>query len=126
MKTAHRPNTLASWIEMSQGYLEDGPPKRNDYGAWLFINHCEVRVRKSGVRYLIRNTSVEFIRETSKRKRSEAVMAFVERADVRLLVEGLEANDFDALPRQTNDPDQSIIDGTSDLYAPKEWSEELA
>ena len=111
-----RPEVLATWTELSQGYLEDGPPKQRHHKAWLFVNRCELRRRKSGVRYLIRSTGIEIVEAKSKRALAEAVVTFAEQPNVRLLADGLESNDFDTLPRRDDDPDQSIVDGTSDLY----------
>lgn len=92
-----------TWKEASQTFLSDGPPKLRQHEAFLFVNTCEVRERKSGTRYLRRSVGLEIIQAANKEELERRVGEFCLRDDVRLLAAGLEANDFDLLPREVND-----------------------
>ena len=105
---------IAQWIEMSQGYMYDGPPKKTTYEAVLFINRCELRERASGERRLHRHTGCEFISAVDKAGMEDKIGSFMLREDVRLLAKGLDANNFRILPAEDKDPAQSVIDGTDE------------
>jgi hypothetical protein len=108
--------TIATWIELSQGLLTDGPPKRRDYETVLFINDCELRETPNGKRYLRRTASCEFVNAATEDKMRDKVRQYVLREDVRMLAKGLDANDSDQLPRRVDDPSEEIINGTDDVY----------
>ena len=107
---------IKAWIEMSDSFLHDGPPNRHDYLAFVFVNRCELRETTHGKRYLHRNTDVEHLRAGTEEEMQKKISAFAQRADVRLLVKGLETNDFKKLPRHANDPPTEIAEGTADIY----------
>jgi hypothetical protein len=114
-----KPMILKAWTEMSQGFLYDGPPKREDFEAVLFVNHCELR-KTNGDPYLLRNHSCVFLTADTKKEIKEKVRDYMLRDDVRLLAKGVESNDFDTLPKREQSPDRGIIDGTADIYEAKE------
>lgn len=119
-----KPKTIASWLEMSQSYLTDGPPKVRHYEAIVFVNRCEVRETPTGKRYLLRNLGIETLIAPTRRTLEDRVSDFAMRDDVRLLARGLETNDFDALPRKSANLTSELLDGSCDLYAAIEVTED--
>lgn len=87
---------LDQWIELSNTFLKDEPPKRDNYVAYLFTNLCTVR---NGT--LTRKTHIEVIEAETLEALEGLILDYTERPDVRILAQGIEANNFTALPRRT-------------------------
>jgi hypothetical protein len=119
-----KPMTIARWTELANDCLVDGPPKQEMFETWLFINRCEVRQRGSKPPYLLRQTGVVNFRASTQKGLDQQVMFFVASKNVRLLVEGLESNDFDVLPKKVQPVPQDVLDGTASIYQPKEETDE--
>lgn len=106
---------VASWIEISQTYFSDRPPL-SPYEAVLLLNHCEVRETAHG-RYLQRTLGTESLKAKSQEKMEQRVGEFVLQDNVRALVKGLEPRE---LPRKTKHVPSEMLDGTADIYIPKD------
>lgn len=107
---------IAEWIELANGCLEDGPPKRPSFETWLFVNYCTVKQREGRLPYLTRKLDVQHLKAATKDELDAQVLSFVERPEVRLLVENLETNNFDILPREQKIVAPEIIDGSAGIY----------
>ena len=109
----------STWIEMSQGFLYDGPPKRRVHEAILFTNHCELRQTPSGSRYVQRRLEVESVVGATREEMDRRLVEFMERAAVRMLSDGIEANNHQLLPARVNNPPYELVAGTAEIYADK-------
>lgn len=114
-----QPKIIAGWNEVSEGFLTDGPPKIRRYEAFMFVNHCEVRETPTGKRYMVRSLDVEKITAGTQEDLESKVSELVLRDDMRLLVTGLETNDFDILPRRSERVSADLLAGTADIYQDK-------
>jgi hypothetical protein len=110
-----KPKILRTWREMAQTYLVDGPPRRDDYEAILWVNRCELRETPKG-RYILRSVGIEPITADTKEELEKEIARFMLQEDVRLLARGLESNDFDMLPNRDENPAEDVIEGTADIY----------
>jgi hypothetical protein len=113
-----KPNVIAKWTEMSQMFLQDGPPKRQDYEAGLFLNRCEVRQTTKGT-VLYRSVAMEFLYAPTADELAEKVRLFILHDDLRMLAKGIDANDFATLPQEQKNPPKAIVEGTDEVYADK-------
>lgn len=105
---------VASWIEISQTYFSDRPPL-SPYEAVLLLNRCEVRETSKG-KYLQRTLGTESIKADTQKEMEKRVGDFVLQDNVRVLIKGLETNDYDSLPRKT----KNVPSETADIYIPKD------
>jgi hypothetical protein len=111
-----RHKVIQSWIEISQSFIHNQPPRQRDWEATLFVNRVEVREDSKGGRYLVRSTGCEFIPANDKQQMEDRIGKFMLREDVRILAKGIDANDFHMLPKEEKDPPESILNGLDDLY----------
>ncbi|HEY6244593.1 MAG TPA: hypothetical protein VIX17_11625 [Pyrinomonadaceae bacterium] len=113
---------VTEWVELSQAYLFDGPPRRKRHEGYLFVNRCEVRQLKSGL-MLLRTHGVDEIQAESKAELERKVADYANQPDVRLLRKGLETNDFHVLPSQSRKVTPELLNGTADIYERNEDEE---
>lgn len=114
-----KPKIIRSWIEASQGLLADKKAKPGlPLEGCVFINNCEVR-QTTGRPYLLRSPTVHFVTGSTPDEVELKIGQFLLREDVRLLADGIEANDQDTLPRRVDDPPEDVLEGTADIYADK-------
>lgn len=112
-----KPKVLAKWIEVSQTILEDGPPKRRDYEIVVFRNDCELR-ETAKRKYVLRKTGCDFLNGRTQENAREKLRQLLLHDDVRMLAEGVDANDFDTLPHEET-ATKALIEGTADIYVDK-------
>lgn len=108
---------LSTWIELSNGMVLDEPPKRDDFEGILFVNQCEVRRTKNGEN-VYRSSGIRVFNAPTRDELDEKIAEFANQSDVRLLVDGIDANDSKRLPRR-QPLSEGLRDGWAEIYKPK-------
>lgn len=108
---------ISKWMECGQGFIHNSPPRQENWNAYLFLNTVEVRENAAGQKRLFRKRDVKELPASSKPEMQDEIAGFV-MGGVRMLREGIEANDEHLLPLEEKNPPAEVIDGTAKIYAP--------
>lgn len=104
---------IKRWIEVDPIYLTDN--KKKPLEAFVFLNHCRINL-SAKTPVLRRSNGFQTLTADSPDGISEALLSLLERRNVRLLAEGLSANDYRKLPREVRNPPKAIVRGTARIY----------